>query len=369
MFQELKKKTLKYNLVFILVLAVVGIVLIGSRISSLFLLLSGKDDLDVMTADEIRPGMYVEGTVWGIYDYYASTTETKNGVSSTVSCEYIIPVGEAEYMGMVAPKKYMEDCDALMEESWDYLDGLTEEITGQFKVTGTITDMDSESLKFYREYLVDYAGYDELSEEEQEAFLPYYLMIGYVGESKFSDVIGLSILGLGLLAAAIALLVWSLTGGGQKALKKYCRENGAEAKLEQFYQSTAPLHGLRISREFILGEGLTTLFLPAGELLWAYMQVTTHKKYGVITTGKTYCVMLYTREGKCRQHNVRKEEQAKEILNRINAVLPWVILGYSDELRNAYAKNRAELIRTSDERRAETEFSYNAEDGNSAFNG
>lgn len=368
MFQELKKKSLKSNLVIILILAVAGIAMIASQVSSLLVVLSGKDDLDVMTADEIQPGMYVEGTVWGIYDYYASTTETKNGVSNTVSCEYIIPVGEAEYMGMVAPKRYMDDCDALMEESWDYLDGLTDEITGQFMVTGTIEEMDAESLKFYREYLVDYAGYDELSEEEQAAFLPYYLKIGYIGQNESYVVVCFLILGALLLAIAIGMTVWTLNGGGQKELKKYCQENGAEMKLEQFYQSTAPLHDLRISREFILGtNGGKTLFIPAEELLWCYMQVTTHKR-GFIVTGKTYKVLLRTKKGKCYEHNVGCEADVTEILNRIHQILPWVILGYSDELQKEYAKNRSEMIRASEERRAEAGFASQTDDGNSGLN-
>lgn len=369
MFQELKKKTLKNNLVVILLLAVAGVVMIGLQASSLLLLLSGKEDLDVMTADQIRPGMYVEGTVYGIYDYYASTTQKKNGVESTISCEYIIPVGEAEYMGMVAPKRYMDDCDALMEESWDYLDGLTDEITGQFQVTGTIEEMDAESLKFYREYLIDYAGYDELSAAEQAAFLPYYLKIGYIGDKEAVGVAVMSLLGLFLIVIAAIMVIWAMTGGGQKELQKYCRESGAEAKLEQFYQNTAPLYGLRISREFILGtSGGKTLFIPANDLLWAYMQVTTHKR-GFITTGRTYAVLLRTKNGRCFTHAVSSEEQVKEILTRIQNILPWVILGYSDELQKAYAKNRADLICASDERRAETEFSYGAENGNSVLNG
>lgn len=368
MFHELKKKSLKSNLPMILILAVVGIVLIGIHASSLLLFFAGKDDLDVMTADEIHPGMYVEATVYGIYDYYASTTQTKNGVSSTISCEYIIPVGEAEYMGMVAPKSYISDCDDLMEESWDYLDGLTDVITGQFRVTGTIAEMDAESLKFYREYLIDYAGYDELSEEEQAAFLPYYLKIDYIGEKESFQVAGLSLLGLLLIIIAVIMVIWAMTGGGQKALKKYCKENGAETKLEQFYQNTVPVYGLRISREFVLGTaGGSTLFLPAEDLLWAYTQVITHKR-GFITTGRTYSVILRTKKGKRFDHIVSSEENAKEVLNRIQQILPWVILGYSNELQKTYAKNRAELIRASEERRAETGFSYEAESANFGLN-
>lgn len=354
MLKEMRKKSLKSNILTILICAAIGIFFLGMAFPGLKVLLSGKSDLDLLSADEIKPGMYVETTVYGIYDYYACTTETKNGSEKTISCEYIIPVGEAEYMGLLAPEKYLDDCDALMEESWDYLDGKTDEILGQIRVKGTITEMESESLKFYKEYLADYAGYDDLSAEEQAAFLPYYLKVDCVGDMKLAELIVSLLLAAVMLGVTIFIVIRIMKGGVQKGLIKYCKENGAQEKVEQFYRSTTPVNGLRIGREYILSDD-GSIFLLSDTLVWAYMQVTNHKR-GLITVSRDYAILLHTRKGGLYQHYVKSEAQTKEILDQINRVLPWVILGYSDEINKAYKKDRDSLIQACDRKRAETDF-------------
>lgn len=359
MIKELKKKSLKKNLPLIIILAIVAVFFVGVCFDGVLVLLGGKQDLDTMTADQIEPGMYVEATIYGIFDNYAYTEEKKDGsLAKVVSREYVIPVGEGEYMGLFAPKKYVSDCDALMEESWNYLDGVADEITGQIRVKGTVLEMDEESKAYYMTYLKDYADYENLSAEEQAAFLPYYLKIDFIGKTAASGFIAFMIFAGILILLDLIMIIRALSGGYQKMLIKYCKENGAEEKVDYFYRNTVPVEDMRISREFIMGmQQVSTLFFKADDLLWAYMEVTTHRR-NFITVGKSYGVVLRTKDGHKYEHAVSNEQAAQNVLAEINRVLPHVIIGYSAELEKAYKKDRASLISLVESHKAELENSF-----------
>lgn len=349
MFQELKMLSLKKNLIKIILFFALGCGMIAMQFSAVKTLLGGKKDLDELTADQIHDSMYVEATVWGIYDWYANTTENSNGIMKKVSQEYIIPVGEEEYMGMLVKSEYFDRCDALLEESWQYLDGEISEITGQFRVKGTILSMDDESWKYFREVL----GYDDWSPADKELALPYYLVVDQFGDS---DSVGLVIcvaLGLFMWGVALWLLIASLSGSFQKSLKKYCKEGGAQPRVEQFYQSTTPVCGLRVSRDYILGmaDGSSS-FLLSDSLLWAYTYIQKSTR-GFITVSKNVSVKFATKDGKQYYHNVKNEQQAGEVLEYIHKVLPWAVVGYSDELDRVYRNDRQSMINAVEERRAQ----------------
>lgn len=359
MYKELKMKSFKKNLPVILLLAALGIFFMAIYFDGIRVLLGGKQDLDSMTADQIEDGMYVEGTVYGIYDSYAYTEQKKNGSPAKVtSMEYVIPIGEGEYMGLFAPEKYVDGCDELMQESWDYLDGVSEEITGQFRVKGTILEMESESLEYYMEYLKDYADYDNLTDAGKAAFLPYYLKIDHIGDSATGTFIAFMVISGILFLIVIWMIVKALTGGYQRKLLKYCRSNGIEEKVEQFYRNTAPVEKIRIGREFIMGmQGAATVLFRAQELIWAYMQVTTHRR-NFITVGKSYNVVLRTKDGATYNFAVKNEEAAQKVISEIQKVLPGTILGYDKDIEKTYKKNREELVSQVEGRRAEAESNF-----------
>lgn len=355
MFQELKMLSLKKNLLKIIIFFAIGCGVFAIQFSAVKTLFGGKKDLDELTADQIHDSMYVEATVWGIYDWYANTTETSNSVTKKVSQEYIIPVGEEEYMGMLVKPEYFDRCDALIEESWQYLDGEISEITGQFRVKGTILSMDDESWKYFRKVL----GYDDWSPEERELALPYYLVVDQFGDSDTVGLVICVILGLVIWGITLWLLIASLSGSFQKSLKKYCKEGGAQSRVEQFYQSTTPVRGLRVSRDYILGmaEDSSSTFLMSDSLLWAYTYIQKTKQ-GFITVSRNVSVKFATKDGNQYYHSVKNEDQAGEVLEHIHKVLPWAVVGYSDELDRVYRNDRQSMISAVEERRAQENNTY-----------
>lgn len=348
MFKELKMISLKTNLITFILLFAVGCIFLGSEWTTIRTLLGGKSNLDELTADQIHDAMYVEGTVWGIYDAYANTTKG----TDIVSQEYIIPVGENEYMGLVVKSKYIEQCDALLDETWAYLYDEVDTITGLFRVKGTILSMSDDSWRYFREVL------KEDGMEDMDLALRYYLVVDQYGGSETGELVVCVAAWLGLWGVAFWTLISTLTGRYQKDLKKYCTENGAEYKVEQFYRNTTPLHDLRLSRDYILGTGEKTCFLPSDDLLWAYTYVEKRKKYGVITVGKHVCVKFCSKDGTQRQHPVGNEEQAQHILEQVRTILPWVIVGYSDELAKTYRNDRPGMIKAMEERKAQSDSAF-----------
>lgn len=354
MFQELKMLSLKKNILRIIIFFAIGCGLIAIQFSAVKTLLGGKKDMDELTADQIHDSMYVEATVWGIYDWYANTTETSKGITKKVSQEYIIPVGEEEYMGMLVKSEYFDRCDALLEESWQYLDGEIDEITGQFRVKGTILSMDDESWEFFCEVL----GYDDWSPAERELALPYYLVVDQYGDSDTVGLVICIVLGLFMWGVTLWLLIASLSGGFQKSLKKYCEESGAQSRVEQFYQSTTQVCGLRVSRDYILGMAdSSSTFLLSDSLLWAYMYIQKTTR-GFITVSKNVSVKFAAKDGEQYFHSVKNEEQAGEVLEHIHKVLPWAVVGYSDELDRVYRNDRQSMISAVEERKTQEYNTY-----------
>lgn len=84
--------------------------------------------------------------------------------------------------------------------------------------------------------------------------------------------------------------------------------------------------------------------LPNNKMMWAYLNTITHRRNG-IKTGTTYNVIIEV-EGAKRNHTVSvpNETTADNMLQKIGAMFPWAVLGYSDELKDLFNKNRDQFL-------------------------
>lgn len=352
MLKELKEKSTKQTRGVAIFCAVISIaLLIGAWFAGFHVLVKGKTYLNEMKDEEIgKEKQYVEADIYAIMDYYAYTTED----GKTTEKEYIIPVGEKSYIGLVVKYSSIEKCDEMVQETLDYMNGESEQLPTAFRVKGTILPMEEESFKYYKQYY-EAIGW---SEEEQEAFLPYYLKVDFIGTWHCSGLYLICILAVVPILIAVWKIVKNARGGYYKMITEYCKKapnyDQAMAELERFYQATAPVHGFRIARDFIMApNGASTILLESKELLWAYKITTTHRTNG-IKTGTSYSVMLKLRNG--RNFNLGLgEQQVEDVLAMIGQRLPFVFIGYDKELERAYnnSQRRQELIAAADGRIAE----------------
>jgi len=287
-------------------------------------------------------GAYVKTTVYYIYDYFAETTEN----SRVKSREYIIDGDDYYYIGMLADGKVMKQSDALMKSSWDYDDYKIEyeELElAQFEVVGTIERMPSDSARFFREYL----GWTSLTKEQQDMFLPYYLVVGKVGGTSMFT--ALLCCGGALVCIFIGLkTLFDFMTGYDRAVKRFVTETntpGLEEKVKSFLEYTPEADGIQISNEFIFitSGGLTYYLDYASNMIWAYKSVTTHRTNG-IKTGTTYSINLKFMNKKTFTVSAKNENGCHALLQRIASYCPRAIYGYDKELEKMYNKNLDEFL-------------------------
>lgn len=347
MLQELRKKSKRKAIITFAVcmLFAAGILLLTWN--ELFQYLEGGiHDLNALQDKEIGK-MVVEGDVYFLVDYYSYVEEG----GEITEKDYLLPVGEQSFIGLVAETGDLTELDDIMQQSQEYMMEERDVIEKSVHVRGTIVEMPEEQLQYYKEY------YGELDWGGEEIFLPYCIQLNTIGRQEMWFYVVLCVIFLILVIAAVRTLVKSIKGDYEKMITDYCTQSGSYehtlSKIESFYQMTRAVGGIRISADYCMfPDGKKTVFMESNNLLWAYQSTTEHRTYG-IKTGETYMLVLCTRGGDSYSLSVNSLEMVQELLKRIQDILPFVILGYSKELEQIFYGNRQEMIQESDRRRKE----------------
>ncbi|AMO22321.1 hypothetical protein GCM10027034_26510 [Ramlibacter solisilvae] len=100
------------------------------------------------------------------------------------------------------------------------------------------------------------------------------------------------------------------------------------------------LGGWQIGANYLVRSSLLGLQLHnLNELLWAYVEVTKKKLYYVIPAGQTQALML-----KWRGEHVKidgKEDEVLVALQRIAEQHPWIVVGWTEDVKALYERQRA----------------------------
>ena len=312
-------------------------------------LLTPKENLEDLYAEEIKTPMRVDADINFIMDYYAYTTE--DGVIQEK--EYFIPVGEEEYMGVVLGKSYLSEADSNLQATWDYIEGDAEALN-QFEtihVTGTILPMEREERWYYEEYISDLGW----TEEEEEVFLPYVLRVNYIGDSSIPRFIFMMVAAAFFLIFGIVWLILGLKGNYLKNIQKYCEASGspemAKTRLEQFYAMTPEVYGMRLSSEyFLVPRGYKALFTESKNIIWVYQHVV-RQSVNLIPVAKIYSIIFVNADGSRIEVGMRNKKTANAAMEYITQVLPYPFFGYDEQLQNAFKQNRQAMIQAVEKRR------------------
>lgn len=181
---------------------------------------------------------------------------------------------------------------------------------------------------------------DELLEKIS---IPYHVKVA----NKTEDlVIAYVLLAFVLLLIILPLIniIKAVTGASLNSLKKeFSKACTTESLVEADYNtafSCTKKNTLRIGNRFLhYITAYTPHILPADHLVWVYQRTTEHRNHG-ISVGKTYSLELIT-DGfsKPVSLDVPDEDSAKKALSEISRRFPWVIVGYTDELKKMYSKD------------------------------
>ncbi|MCH5282011.1 MAG: hypothetical protein J1E61_11155 [Lachnospiraceae bacterium] len=348
MLKEIKKKYIRSGIIGFVVFLILGAVLLLIVSDGVMALLKPVGDLNKMDADEIGP-MRAKYTVIYVMDYFGYYEED----NVTVEKEYIVPVGEHEYMAIDLSGTQMYRANDNMEATWRIFDGdeSAYDDIKPFEVSGSIVPLEGETLSFYKE-LIDNL---DLSSEDKEIFLPYILKPDHIGKTEsisFYVLIGLSLV---LIIIGIIILAIGCSSKSLKQITTFCKNTGNEeaalARVEQFYQMTPNVNGVRLSPEFFmwLGGGKAT-FMPSENILWVYQHVVKHS-YNFIPTGKTYSLMVKLADGKTVEMGMKNKKKAEETLDYFVRTLPYIYIGYDPQWMTLFSSNRQAMIQAVSGRR------------------
>ena len=91
-------------------------------------------------------------------------------------------------------------------------------------------------------------------------------------------------------------------------------------------------------------QGSRAHILVNSKIIWAYQRTTTHRTNG-IKTGTSYEIVFYDINKKRTSIAVSSESNVQDALQHINNMMPWVVVGYQDEIFRLYQKEFQEFLK------------------------
>lgn len=352
MFEELKKKSIKRRLSPAIVLLIIGGALLVFLFPRVMEVVKGKVAFETLEPYEITENMLVDvslDTNFGCYiEEYEENTQTHR--TRTTDLYYIIWTGDDDavdycYMGIKVPASDEDKMEEMAEATFNNMR------SDPVRYSGEIQKMPAEDYGYFKEYFLA-SGLTE--EEFREYTLPYFINTRAMQTDTIVAVCTFAVCALVLVVLGIVMIVNAARGGRLKTFRKELADAGvgeAEADLE--YQGAKIMH---VGEDFRIGKRLTFFIVGSkphvllnDEIVWAYQKTTTHRTNG-IKTGTTYSVVLNVINKKKyeSQHTFEKrqfdlssggKDGALEILEYINQVMPWVLLGYDNDISKLYNKD------------------------------
>ena len=115
-----------------------------------------RDILDIIDEDgDIEDGEFVNMGVDAVLDWYAETKHTVNYIPVGKEQHCVIWLDDYTFISMTVKKKDIDEIDELIDKTWGYIDGETDDWPSPIIFSGRIRKMDSEVLKYYNECIDD----------------------------------------------------------------------------------------------------------------------------------------------------------------------------------------------------------------------
>lgn len=348
MFEVLQKKSFKKVLTISVILILAGAVLMGFKAYDTFYGIAGYQDFTKLEPDEIKNQLVDVELVenYGCYiEEYEENTDTH--AVKTTAYYYVIYTGapadidtDYKFMTIKVTPRYGKQMDNMTSNTYEGIPSSPIEFSGKIK------KLDSKEYKYFVEFWEE-NGFSE--EEIEEMTLPYYIdMVDKTGNNVISFVI---------FGAGLVLLVWGIirilraaNGSYLKKLRADITNAGySEGSIESdFNNATAFCKNgdIRLGRLFSYVELNSSVprAIFNSKILWVYQNTTTHRTNG-IKTGTTYSLVYFV-DGQKNPFNISvpNEATAQEILLKMNTMFPWIVTGYSEELKKLYNKERAQFM-------------------------
>lgn len=356
MLEELKKKGFKKSLPLSIILIIIGLVLAIYNASSAFCALAGYAKFEDLKPKQVG-GKLVEADLNIVYaSYLKQGTQNSSTKRTTINYVwYIIATGDiydytnytsdCRYMALKVPKKLSSKVDDILE----YYNSYGVPTTDSLKVTGKVKRfLPGKYYDYFHDLFVDDLGWTE--QDFKDNTIPYYIDVNLSMDTVRYGYVFLFVGGVALILWGIIRIVNGARGSFLKRfIGDYQTAGYTDSAIESDIASATCYtkhNDIRIGRLCIY-YGMNSAIpraIPNNKMMWAYQNTTTHRTNGV-KTGTTYSVMIYV-DGFKNSFNigVPDEATAQDILKKMNEILPWVVVGYSDDLRKMFNKDRAQFL-------------------------
>ena len=349
MFETLRKKSLKSSLVGSIILILIGVGLIFFQGPEAFYAVVGYADFESLEPDDIHSRIMVDVELTTNFGYFIEEYEenTDTHYRRTTDLYYVIWTGDDNaidyrYMAIKVPVSYKSKMEEMADNTYEgYL-------SDPISFSGKIRKMSSKEYQYFTKYFTD--GADGWTTEEFEEWtLPYYIQTQVSKTSTNVMAIIISLIGLGFLAWGIVRICRAAAGSYLKNFRKAIAAEGCtETTVESDFnsaQSFTKNGSIKIGRLFIYDTSSSVpKAIPASKMIWAHQVTTTHRTNG-IKTGTSYSILIYLeREKNSVSLSVPNEAMCQAILERINTTFPWVVVGFSEEIKRLFNRDRAQFL-------------------------
>jgi hypothetical protein len=343
MFEQLKKRAMKSVIARLAVSIVIIFVLLIIFGTSFIKYFKGPTDLYSLSMDEL-PGSYVEGDINALIDVFAEYyVKNDNGAENTTDNYYIVPIGEQEYFALKVNESDFDIATQIYDETYEYLTGTRDELTTTMHIKGTFSKMSDEVYDYYMDWFQESGYVDESSYDNIENIaLPYVLEVDYVGGfNNWILYIAMAACVI-ILLYAIVIIIKGITGIYLLPVKKFIKNNEntiSTERIEADYQNGVSVQSVKVGESFTFYfKGSKAHILKNTDILWAYLEQTTHRVNG-IKTGVTKSLVICTREKKKHSILMKNASNVNSVLAVFSKNNPHIILGFSEELKKCYQKD------------------------------
>lgn len=350
MIEELKKKCFKKSLPLSIILIIAGLVLTIWNASSAFYALAGLAKFEDLKPEKIG-GQLVEADINIVWDCYLKEG-TKNTSTNRTTYNYywyIIATGDEyeldyRYMAIKVPTADRKKMDAIMDYYYDY--GIPS--SDSLEVAGKIKKLSGKYYNYFHDFFIEDCEFTE--EQFKERAIPYYIDVNKSMDTLKYGYVFLVVGGLALVLWGILRIVKGAKGSFlDRFIHDYQSVGLTDSAIESDLTSATSYTkqgDIKIGRlcTYYGLNGSEPRAIPNGKIMWAYQNTTTHRTNG-IKTGVTYSVMIFA-DGYKNSFNigVPNEATAQDILKKMNEIFPWVVVGYSEDLRKMFNKDRAQFL-------------------------
>lgn len=337
MLETLRQKLLKKSLVNAAILIIIGIVMIIFTAKYALGAIMGYSRLEDLKPDEIK-NQLIEIDLEVVASFYSSQDINANYYNALVETR------DGEYFLSLKVGNYSQIRSAIYDV---YKNG-----GPSVTLYGKIQKMnDQEQSAFERsvnKVMSEVFGISSFRMSEV-AISPYRLTI-FENKAAYDGIGGfLCAVGLLLIVIAIINICRAATGSSLKKLKSdFAAAGFTEEMATADYNASVSFtkkDTLRVGRQFVYYlKGYVPRAIPATNLVWTYQTTTTHRRNGV-KVNTTYSILFYLHgESGPLTLQMPNEASVKDALQEISLRFPWVVVGYTDELKRMYNKNRAEFL-------------------------